>query len=235
MAKINLKELAKGIITVLSYFIGARLLLSFFYFLEKTSILPKTTWMNNLLYFLVYVIILAILFAIYHNSIKEDYQTFKRNRKECLKTGLNYWLKGLFIMITSNIVINFILKLGTSVNEQANIQLIKQSPLTLVPIVIFLAPCIEELVFRKSFSKISENKHIFAWTTGLIFGGVHVISSLSDPRTIIFLIPYCSVGIAFGYLYKKTNTIFSSLSMHILHNTINIAIILLAIITGVNI
>lgn len=235
MTKINFKELIKGIITVFSYFIGARFLLSFFYFLEKKGIIPQTSWMNNFLYFLVYVIVLIILVAIYHVSLKEEYEKFKNNRHECLKTGLNYWLKGLFIMITSNIIINFVLKLGTSVNEQANIQLIKQSPLTLVPIVVLLAPCIEELVFRKSFAKISDNKHIFAWITGLIFGGVHVISSLSDPRTIIFLIPYCSVGIAFGYLYKKTDTIFSSLSMHILHNTINIAIILLAIIAGVNI
>lgn len=227
---INIKELIKGILIIGLYFTLPSLINIPFIFLAK-----KFNLNNGIMTFLLYLILAITFCLIYNKTLINDLKTFKLNYKKYLKKSFNYWLKGLFIMITSNIIINFVLKLGTSVNEQANIQLIKQSPLTLVPIVVLLAPCIEELVFRKSFAKISDNKHIFAWITGLIFGGVHVISSLSDPRTIIFLIPYCSIGIAFGYLYKKTDTIFSSLSMHILHNTINIAIILLAIMAGVNI
>ena len=135
-------------------------------------------------------------------------------------------------MVLSNVVLVSIFKMGNSVNEQANIDLIKNSLLFQVPLTIFVVPFIEEIVFRGSFYKMTDNKHLFAISTGLFFGFLHVVSSLKNPLGILYLIPYSAMGIAFGYLYKKTDTIFSSLFMHILHNTITIGLIVIAIQMG---
>ena len=39
---------------------------------------------------------------------------------------------------------------------------------------------------------------------------------------LIHLIPYISVGIAFGYAYKKTNNIFGTITVHSIHNAITL-------------
>ena len=98
---------------------------------------------------------------------------------------------------------------------------------------IILAPIIEELVFRRSLIKFTSNKHIYALTTGLIFGFIHItssINSINDLIMLLYIIPYSSVGIALGYAYKKTNNIYGTLIMHSIHNAI--AILELIIIGG---
>ena len=230
--KIDFIELGKGLLIVLSYFLIGNLLSTFFSSLLKNGIIPNKQISKSILNFLIYLLLALFYYFIYRKNINKEWKTFKKNPKKNLSTGFNYWLKGLFIMITSNIILISLFKLGNSVNEQANIELIKRSMLFQVPITIIMAPFIEELVFRESFNKLSNNKHIYAFTTGLIFGFVHVISSLDNPLGILYLIPYSSMGIAFGYLYKKTDTIFSSLFMHMIHNAITISFIIIAIKMG---
>jgi len=135
-------------------------------------------------------------------------------------------------MILSNAILIYVFKMGNSTNEQANIELIKNSLLFQIPLTAIVIPFIEEIVFRGSFYKMTDNKHLFAISTGLFFGFLHVISSLNNPLGILYLIPYSAMGIAFGYLYKKTDTIFSSLFMHMIHNTITITFIVIAIKMG---
>lgn len=229
MKKINIKEFFKGVLIILSYFIGANLLAYLFFKLTKFHIIKDTPTISHIKNFLIYFIMGLIYLYIYRKDLKKDLKTFK---KEYLKIGFDYWIKGLFIMVTTNLLFNLVFHLGTSVNEQDNIKMLKESFLTEIPILILLAPFIEELVFRKSFYKMSDNKHLYAIISGLIFGSLHVITSLSNPLAILLIIPYSSVGIAFGYLYKKTNNIFASMSMHILHNTINVILILLVMAIG---
>ena len=82
-----------------------------------------------------------------------------------------------------------------------------------------LAPIIEELTFRKAFREVFTNKTLFVLASGLIFGGLHVILSLNSLWDLFYIIPYSSLGIAFGYMYQKTDNIYTSIIMHIFHNT----------------
>jgi len=231
--KIDFIELTKGLLIVFSYFLGTRLLSALFLNLLEKGIINDTTKMRTFLSFLIYLIMAIIYFLIYIKGLKKDWQKFKKNFKKNIHHGFNYWLKGMFIMMASNIIIVVLFKMGNSVNEQTNIELIKKSMLLEIPLTVLIAPFIEEIVFRMSFYKISKNKHIYALTTGLIFGFVHIISSLTSIKGFLYLIPYSAMGVAFGYLYKKTDTIFSSLMMHIFHNALTIALIIIAIKIGV--
>ena len=100
-------------------------------------------------------------------------------------------------------------------------------------IIVLIAPFLEEIVFRLSFNKMTKNPKLYAIITGVIFGTAHVISSLSNPLMILLTIPYSAMGIALGYAYKKTDTIFSSLAMHMLHNSFSLIIIIIGILGGI--
>ena len=76
----------------------------------------------------------------------------------------------------------------------------------------------EELIFRKSIRDISKNKWFYVITSGFVFGGLHVLSSITSVVDLLYLIPYCSLGFAFALLYTRTNNIFSSMTIHAFHN-----------------
>ena len=129
-------------------------------------------------------------------------------------------------MITSNLIIMIFTKGNISENEETVRTLIDSYPLYMAFNVMIYAPITEEIVFRKSIKDICPNSNISILLSGLIFGGLHVISSLDTPLGFLHLIPYCSLGFLFAYLYKKTDNIFSTITAHSIHNTFAILIYL---------
>ena len=89
------------------------------------------------------------------------------------------------------------------------------------------APINEELTFRKSFKEIFPSKWVFVIMSGLIFGLLHITSYIETFSDIIYLIPYSALGIAFALLYYKTDNIFSSITMHSIHNLLATLLVLL--------
>ena len=231
--KFDFIELIKGLLIVFSYFFLGNLLSALFSVLIEKGIIPNTHIIITILNFSIYLVLAIFYILLYHKQIITEWKIFKSKPKEVVKHGFNYWLKGLFIMLISNFILVFFLHLGLSTNEQTNVDMIRDSMIAQTILVVIVAPIIEELVFRLSFRKMTDNPHIYAFVTGLLFGFVHIITSLSNPLGFLFLIPYSALGVAFGYLYKKTDTIFSSLIMHMFHNTVTIAIIILSILVGV--
>ena len=101
--------------------------------------------------------------------------------------------------------------------------MLKEFPIITTLSIAFLAPIIEELVFRQSFKDIFKNKWVYLATSGLLFGALHVVMSpIYSPLDYLYLIPYCSMGVAFSYICYKSNNIINSIIMHILHNSLNV-------------
>lgn len=208
---INITELLKGMCII-----------GLYYLLSNVYAIPFTFFINenNRGYLtLIYSFLLALTFFLIY--IKDIIKNIKGFKKDYFKIGLNYWLKGLFIMVSSSLVLNFF-NLGISNNEAANRALINMYPIPEIISGIIIAPVLEELVFRRSLKKFTTNIHLYAFTTGIIFGLIHVISSLSNPINILFLIPYSAMGIAFGYAYFKTDNILTTMSIHSFHNTLTL-------------
>jgi len=89
------------------------------------------------------------------------------------------------------------------------------------------APLTEELIFRKSIRDVIKNKWLYIIISGLIFGGLHVVSSIDSLIDLIYLIPYCSLGFVFASLYIKTNNIYSTIVAHSFHNTLALLLYLM--------
>lgn len=177
------------------------------------------------------LVTLIIIGSLYFKKIKNNFINMKKMKKKDLLIVLGkcfiVWIIGLTIMNASNIVIQ---KMGisTATNDNLVRQSLKQSPIIFGISVFMISPIIEELVFRLSFRDVLKNNLAFILISGIIFGSIHVISLLNNPYELLYLIPYCSLGIAFSYMYSKTNNIYTSIFYHILHN-ISVAVFTLTI------
>ncbi len=173
------------------------------------------------------LLLMIILFIIYRRTIIEDFKKFKKDINGNLELAFRYWTIGFSIMLISNLFISLILGKTISGNEEIVRNYIDSSPLLMAISTVIFAPINEELTFRKSLRDALKNKWVYALTSGIIFGGLHVISYINTPLDLIYLLPYSSLGISFALLYYKTNNIFSSISMHTMHNLLSIIIYLL--------
>ena len=172
------------------------------------------------------VVLLIILFLIFRKELINEWKKFKNNFLEDIDIGVKYWLIGLGIMMVSNIIINFVINLGQAANEQAVQQMISSLPWLMLLNAGIIAPFTEEIIFRKGFKKAFPNKYVFIIISALVFGALHVVTTMSSPLELLYIIPYGGLGAAFACMYQKTNTIFTDISMHMFHNS---ALILLSI------
>lgn len=217
--KFNFKELIKGILVICSYFI-----LQIVFIIPFVFLLIKNKISESTLYLIIFTGMSITYLIAYRKSLINDFKDFKKNYKSILKTTVKYWIMGLGIMLISSTIIGLI-GIGDTANQDTNISLFKEAPIIQTIIAVIMAPIIEELVFRRSFKNFTNNKILFALVTGLIFGGIHVVSSISslkDLTMLLHLIPYSSVGIAFGMAYKEHNNIIGTMTIHAIHNTIAI-------------
>ena len=104
--------------------------------------------------------------------------------------------------------------------QEIIVETLKVAPIYTFIVTVFVAPILEELIFRLSFKNVIKNKWLFIIISGVIFGAIHVVFSVNDIYQLLYLIPYCSLGIAFSYMYYETDNILVPISFHILHNTI---------------
>ena len=222
---INWKDLILGIIVFLLFYFSSYFQLIPIILLNW-DIRSNTESQNVLLSTFSNIVLLLILFLIFRKDIIKEWKKFKSNFLENIDTGIKYWLVGLAIMMGSNIIINIVMNLGQAANEQAVQQMISALPWLMFINAGIIAPCTEELIFRKSFRKAFPNKWLFILISALVFGSLHVVTSMTSPIELLYIIPYGALGGAFAYMYQKTDTIFTSIAMHMFHNS---ALILLSI------
>ena len=175
---------------------------------------------------------ILLLIKIYNKTLKENFKNFfNKDIVKHLKVAFRYWGIGMFMMVFSNLIISVITNGQLAENEEAVRSLINVFPVYMAFQLMVYAPITEELIFRKSIRDITNYKWLYVFLSGLIFGGLHVLSSLKTAIDLLYLIPYCSLGFAFALLYTKTNNIFSSMIVHAFHNGLALIIYLSAVIS----
>lgn len=177
--------------------------------------------------FIADITFLLFLIKIYYKDVKKDFfNFFNKNILTNIKTSLKYWGLGLLVMVFSNLIITMITNGALTENEEAVRTLIDKVPLYMAFQLMIYAPISEELIFRRSMADITKNKYLYIFLSGFIFGGLHIVTSITGLVDLLFLIPYCSLGFVFAYLYKKTDNIFSTVVAHAIHNTLALVLYL---------
>ena len=173
----------------------------------------------TILIFLSSLVFGIFLIIIYRKDLKKEWKIFKSKLSDNLDIGIKYWLIGLFFMMSTNILINLIWKSGTATNEQAVQKMITSLPFVMLLSAGILAPLNEEILFRKCFRDTFKNNIVFALASGIFFGFLHV-STATTLSQFIYIVPYSCLGISFAVMYIKTKSVFTSMMMHMAHNSI---------------
>ena len=163
------------------------------------------------------ITMLVIIYYTFEKEIKLAIKDIKENHQEYFDKYFKTYLIGITIMILSNILIN---KLGGGIseNESAIRDEFKLYPIFTYISAVFLAPLLEESIFRLSFRAMIKNKYFYIIISGLTFGSLHLIGTKIDYLLPIYLISYCSCGWAFAYMMTKSNNILVSTAFHFMHN-----------------
>ena len=223
----NLLKSLKGIGIFLALFGGfliiPQIIGSVFYFTFKLNEIVSIAIGNT-----TYAVILII---IYKDMLLGKLKDYAKNFAKYFRSGLKCWFVGFLAMIVFNLLLSYLVFGGEiAANEEANRELINGNILVGFYSVVLIAPFVEEMIFRFGMRKITNNKIIFPIITGLIFGLVHIIfTDIKTPLDFLYILPYGSLGVAFGISYMKSDNIYSSITLHMLHNFISI----MAVITSV--
>jgi len=216
----------KHIILFVTLFVSYLIYPEFIILLLKLCHVPVnhfSTWMAECLQIGILFSYMLILFLIYRKSLKEEIKDFKENLKTYLKIGSKAWLIGVIIMVISNMIILRIYPTNAA-NEISVQEAFQAQPIYIFISAVFIAPIIEEIIFRKSMRPIFQNPYVYIICSGLLFGYIHTLANPTNPLELLYIIPYGVVGMAFSYLYQKYNNIFIPIFFHALHNTISLSI-----------
>lgn len=180
------------------------------------------------------IIYMIIIYVIYRKTINKNFKDYFKKFSVNFEESFKYYFIGLLIMIGSNLIITFCFPQAVAGNEETLHEYIDNYPLYMIFSTVMYAPFIEEMIFRKSMKDIflvkynnKITKYLYILSSGLIFGSLHVIGQVTSMYDLLFLIPYCSLGIAFAMLYYKSDNIFSTISIHFLNNLVSIMLYLM--------
>ncbi len=184
----------------------------------------ELTFLNFISHFLLLV---AILF-IYRNDLKKNWIEYRSNKKNFLKILL--YLVIFFVLgnIINNIIIDIYVSTidGSALLEQSQQTLssifikIPWGTLFVCFLTIFFYPIVEELVFRKSFGDVINNKVLFILVSSLVSWYFQV--TLLNPSIPEFVL---AIGVLFtsvfaSIIYTKKKNILYTIFPRILFNVI---------------
>lgn len=211
-----LKIAGIGILTIFVYSITSLLEVAILYYgkvnVQAMSVLSKTIYLISC-----ESLIMAVIALINNKDLEKNIKDISKNYKKYIKKYFKYYLLALLIMMLSNFIIN-IINPGIAGNEQEIRNTLQKAPIYMFFSAVIFAPFTEEMVFRKAIRNIIKNDTIFIITSGLIFGGLHVIGNINTITDLLYIIPYSTPGIIFAYILTKTDNIFVPIGFHFLHN-----------------
>jgi membrane protease YdiL (CAAX protease family) len=209
------KNLLKSFFIIFFYIIFSLFLINF--------LNQKTNFSLTAVMTLPYVILFFVLFCIFKKDLISDFKNFTFEK---FKVALRFFLYSFATMLAINMVIsNFYPNLPA--NEIANRELLTKLSYFSILSIGVLVPFLEEVCFRLNIKKAITNKYLFVVLSSFIFAFLHILSF--EINELIHMVSYFTVGLFFAIAYLKTNNIFTSITMHIIHN----CLIIILFLTGV--
>jgi len=217
--KFNFKNILIGTIVILFYLFASTFVTEILNALGINYNNLSTPLKSTCL--IIYQILMTLVIVyIYNKIIITDFKIFIKNNIKYFKEYIKYWFLMLILMISSNLIVTLFTSTDVANNQETIIETLKVAPVYTFIITVFVAPILEELVFRLSFRKIFNNNILFILLSGLVFGSMHVIGTCEHLIDLLFIIPYSIPGFIFAYVYTKSKNICVPISLHFIHNGI---------------
>ena len=126
----------------------------------------------------------------------------------------------LFNMAVSGLLLTF-LGDAQNPNNSAVVEMAQVSGGPVAAMAVFLAPLVEEMMFRGAiFGALRHKNRALAYIVGIVLFSVYHIwgYALNDPMAWIFVVQYIPVSYLLCRVYERTDTIWGSLGFHMLVN-----------------
>lgn len=176
--------------------------------------------------FWVYVIGTALLVPLCLRFLRRDFDRL------CDRPGqvLLQLLIGYFLMLLGSELVGWVLELlqnwlrpEGNPNQEALTLLAAQDRGKILAISLFLAPLVEELIFRGGvYGLLRRRSRVLAYAGCiLLFSVYHVWQyALTEPRNWLYLLQYLPSSYVLCRCYEKTETIWAPLLFHMLNNAL---------------
>lgn len=174
---------------------------------------------------LTYYVLFVITLLIFHNFLAHTTSRFF----DTLGPSFNAFAVALIAFYGANElfyrVCRLILRDGTNLNDVTIAAQVEAVPRLTVPIIVFFAPFIEEVLFRGLvFGCLKEKSRAAAYAISCaLFALVHVWSLARggwSPAELLLLVKYLVPGITFAWAYDRSGTLWPSILVHMSVNAL---------------
>ena len=178
----------------------------------------------DLLYYLVgflYMVLAAFGF------LRRDFDALVDAPLACMREGL----RGYLAMLCCNFLLGLLLLLllkSDNPNNEAVMAVAAQDMRAIRAAVVFLAPVVEEMLFRAGIFGLirGKNRRAAYIVSALCFALYHVVPyAVSQPVYWLFLLEYLPVSLLLAYCYERTNSIWCSIFFHMLVNGVSMSVL----------
>ena len=130
-------------------------------------------------------------------------------------------------MMLFNLAVAGLLSLAVETIDNPNnaelVEMAKGSRGVVAAVAVYLAPIVEELMFRAGiFGALRHRNRILAYVVGIaLFALYHVWGyALSDPAVWLYALQYLPISFLLCRIYERTDTVWGSILLHMLVNTV---------------
>lgn len=123
------------------------------------------------------------------------------------------------------VALTFIEGIGVNPNNELLDQMADADLGAMMGITVFLAPVVEESIFRGVvFGSIRRKSRAAAYIVSvLLFALLHVwqyVIAYGDPWYFVYMLQYLPVSLVLAWLYERSGTIWTSIAFHMLFNAL---------------
>ena len=210
--KNNYNSLIKGMLVFLLYILVPYILDMF---------LPSLTKSNSfeLLYRFMFLFLMLIFFIfLYRKDLLEDLKAFKENKKKIFLKSLLYF--GLLLVGTPiiSLIIQSIFTGSTYESSGVIDSLMSENMLLMIFYVFIISLFTEQIVFRKVFKDIINNKVFFVIFSAIIYGLFQIGYNISSAQELVSIVPYVYMGLILSTSYARTDNIVTPCLIYLMYD-----------------
>lgn len=163
-----------------------------------------------------------------HGLLRRDYDTLSDNLGRCalsvlMALGLDYLLS----MGVAALILAF--QDAASPNNELITELAAEDPGAMRAIAVFIAPVVEEALFRGvAFGSIRRKSRVMAYVVSIaLFSLYHVWQYavlFGDISVLLWAVQYIPVSFALAWSYERTGSIWTSIFVHMIINSMAFAV-----------
>ena len=174
--------------------------------------------------FLLYAVMAVYIVACMWKFLRRDFDPLAERP---LNTVFEI-LWGYFAIMCLNMLVSLVLSLfeqGANPNNEAVLDMAAQSSGPATAMAVFLAPIVEEVLFRAGiFGFLRKYNRAAAYILSAFIFALYHLSGfiLLDVRNLVYLIQYIPAALVLCRVYEQSNTIWCPIGLHMLVNFVSL-------------